>query len=264
MRVPRELEIALNAPIGPQRWADDTLVIDRGGWYRTLTPSSTWPASNEVLFSNLDPRNPDSQIDEVVSEYHRLGLPVTWCVYPWTRPRDLATRLLARGATSSTIQAFLCSTDHPLELVDGVGVEHIDPDSTEAYETYLNVMSSGYDLPVTEKAFRRQRYHQLSTGPEPCMHLFIARHNGTVAGCQAVVIKEDSGHMTGAYIIPAFRAYGVFQSLIAAGLRLLRNMGISIASGHSNEQSAFWVKRFGFQTIFSYEIYQLDPPAAVE
>jgi ribosomal protein S18 acetylase RimI-like enzyme len=262
MRVPRELEIVLNGPIGPQRWADDTVVIDEGGWYRTLTPSCAWPASNEVLFSNLDERNSDGQIDALVSEYHGLGLPVTWCVYSWTRPGDLGARLLARGATRSAILAFLCGTGHPLEVVEGVDIEHIDPDSTEAYETYMKVMSSGYGLPASEKEFRRRRYHQLSTGPEPCMHLFIARHNGVVAGCQAMIIKEDSGHLTGANVIPAFRAHGIFQSLVAAGLRALREMKISIATGHSNEQSAFWVKRFGFKTIYSYDIYQLDPPTA--
>ncbi len=263
MRVPRELEIALNAPIGPQRWAEDTVVIDENGWYRTLTPSSCWPAANEVLFSNLDPQTADAEIDRVNSEYHRLGLPVTWCVYPWSRPRDLGSRLLARGATQSPIRAFLCSTDHPLEPVEGVDVERIDPESTEAYETYIKVMSSGYSLSASEAAFRRRRYRQLSTGRAPCMHLFIARHKGEVAGCHAVVVKEDSGHMTGAYIVPAFRTQGVFQSLIVAGLRMLHSMGIPLASGHSNEQSAFWVKRFGFQTIFLYDIYQLDPPTVV-
>ena len=260
MRVPRELEIALNAPVGPQRLADDTIVIDGGGWYRTLTPSSSWPGSNEVLFSNLSERNPDGQIDDLVCEYHSLGLPVTWCVYPWTRPGDLGARLRARGATQSALLAFLCGTGHPLKVVDGVDIEHIDPDSTAAFETYMNTMSSGHDLPASEEAFRRRRYHQLSTGPEPCMNLFLARHNGVVAGCQAMVIKEDSGHLTGTYVMPAFRAHGVFQSLIAASLRALRDMDIPIASGHSNEQSAFWVKRFGLKTIFSYDIYQLDPP----
>ncbi|MFN7929538.1 MAG: hypothetical protein U0Y68_16645 [Blastocatellia bacterium] len=62
------------------------------------------------------------------------------------------------------------------------------------------------------------------------------------------------------YVLPAFQARGVFQSLIAARLQALRTLGIAYATGHSNEQSAFWALRFGFQAIFSYTIYQLDPP----
>ena len=261
MGVPLELEIALNAPIGPQRLADDTVVFDEGGWYRTLTPSSPWPGSNEVLFSNLHDRDTGGQLDEVISEYHRLGLPVTWCVYPWTRPANLGALLHARGATKSVIRAVLGSTDLPLDLVDGVDVERIDPNSKEDFEAFINVQSTVYALPPGEEAFRRRRYHQLSTGPEPCMHIFMARQNRTVAGFQATVIKERSGHLTGACVVPAFRAHGVFQSLIAASLRALRDMGISIATGHSNEESAFWSQRFGFKAIYSYEIYQLDPPS---
>jgi len=262
MRVPRELEIVLNGPVGPQRLRDDTIVIDEGGWYRTLTPSASWSAANEVLFSNLGERNPDAEIDEVVSEYHRLGLPLTWCVYPWTRPGDLGERLLARGATQSLIQAFLGSSALPLELVDGVEVEQIDPESTAAYEAYIGVMTACYSLPADEEAFRCRRYYQLSTGPEPSMHLFIGRYNGAAVGCAAMMIKEDSAHFTGDCILPAFQARGIFQSLIAARLRVLRDMGISIVTGHGNEQSAFWVKRFGFKSIYTYTIYQLDPPSA--
>ncbi|MCX6049603.1 MAG: hypothetical protein NT075_31270 [Chloroflexi bacterium] len=263
MRVPRELEIALNGPVGPQRLRDDTIVIDEDGWYRTLTPSSSWPASNEVLFSNLNERDADSEIDAIVAEYHKLGLPLTWCVYPWTRPWDLGKRLLARGATQSVIQAFLGSTNLPLQVVDGVEIEQVNPASMEAYEAYMNVMISCYRLPADEEAFRRRRYHQLSIGPEPSLRLFVARYKGVVGGCAAMVIKEDSAHFTGDCILRAFQARGLFVSLHAARLRVLRDMGISLASGHGNEQSAFWAKGFGFKTLYSYNIYQLNPPAAV-
>jgi hypothetical protein len=263
MRVPRELEIALNGPIGPQRLYDDTIVVDEGGWYRTLTPSSSRPAANEVLFSNLNERDTDCEIDAIVAQYHKLGLPLTWCVYPWTRPGDLGKRLLARGATQSVIQAFVGSTALPLQVVNGVEVEQVDPASAEAYEAFIKVMVSCYSLAADEEAFRRRRYHQLSSGAEPCMRLFIARYKGVVGGCAAMVIKEDSAHFTADCVLPAFQARGLFVSLTAARLRVLRGMGISLISGHGNEQSAFWVKGFGFKSLYSYNIYQLDPPAAV-
>jgi len=261
IRVPRELEIALNGPVGPQRLRDDTIVIDEGGWYRTLTPSSSWPASNEVLFSNLNERDPDGEIDAIIAEYHKLGLPLTWCVYPWTRPADLGKRLLKRGASQTNLRAFLGSTDVPFNLIKGVEVEKVDPESTEAYEAYMNVMSSGFNLPPDEEAFRRHRYRELMAGPKPRMHLFIGRYNGVVAGCAATIIKEDSGHLSGAYVLPAFQARGVFASFGAVGLRGLYDMGISLATAHGLEQtSAPWVERFGFSSVYAYCIYQLDPP----
>ena len=259
--MPRELALVLNGPVGPQRMRDDTRVINGDGWYRIITPSASWPAANEVFFSNLDAHQPDAEIDAIIAEYHRLGLPLTWCVYPWTQPGDLGKRLLARGATQVVIQAFLGSPAIALKGVAGVDVERIAPEVTADYEAYINLMSAGFQLPPDEAAFRRQRYHQLSVGPDPCLHLFLGRCNGAVAGCCAVVIKEDSAHMTGVYIDPALQARGVFQSLQAASLSFLRELGISIFTGHANKQSAFWVERFGAKPIFTYDIYQLDPPA---
>ena len=215
-----------------------------------------------MLFSNLNERDPDGEIDAIVSEYHRLGLPITWCVYPWTRPRDLSERLLARGATQTLIHAFLCDTALPLEQVDNVDVEQVDPESMEAYEAYIKILSTCNGFSADEEAFRRRHYRQLSSGPKPSMQLFIGRYKGAVAGCCATVIKEDSGHLMGACVLPAFQAHGVFQSFNATSLRALRSLGITIASGHGNEKSAPWVKRFGFKSIYSYGMYQLDPPSA--
>ncbi|HEX9004490.1 MAG TPA: hypothetical protein VGB07_31545, partial [Blastocatellia bacterium] len=209
-RMPRELEIVLNGPVGPQRLRDDTIVTDGDGWYRTLTPSASSSSANEVLFSNLNMRQSDAEldaeIDALIAEYHQLGLPLSWCVYPWTQPPDLGKRLLARGATKSDIQTFLSNSSIQLKGVAGVTVEKIAPESTLDYEAYISIMSAGFNLPADEQAFRRRRYYQLSAGPDPCMHLFLARCDGVVAGCCAAVIKADSAHMTGVHVVPEFQA----------------------------------------------------------
>lgn len=266
--MPRELEIVLNGPVGPQRLRDDTIVTNGDGWYRTLTPSASSSSANEVLFSNLNMRQSDAEldaeIDALIAEYHQLGLPLSWCVYPWTQPADLGKRLLARGATKTDIQTFLNNTSTQLKGVAGVDVEKIAPGSTnnyeEAFEAYISIMSAGFNLPADEQAFRRRRYYQLSAGPDPCMHLFLARCNGVVAGCCAAVIKEDSAHMTGVHVVPEFQARGVFLSLKAAALTFLRDLGVSLVTGHGNKQSAVWAERFGAKLIYPYSIYQLDPP----
>lgn len=260
MRVPRELEIVLNGPIGPQRLRDDTVVIDEGGWYRTKTPSApTFSAANEVLFCNLDQQNIDNQIDRMIAEYHGQGLALSWCIYPWTQPEDLGKRLLARGAEVSTIRAHLGSTALPLSVVDGVTVERVDPAFPAGFDTYIEILSTGYGFPADEEAFRRQRYHQLYSETDPVMHLFIARCDRVDAGCTALIVKGDTAHLTTASVLPEFQARGVFQSLIATSLSTLRSMGIGLVSGHSNKQSAFWVERFGFKFMYEYGIYELQP-----
>ena len=262
VRVPRELEIVLNGPLGPQRIHDDTIIIDEDGWYRTLTPSAKFSADNEVFFCNLDWQDPDGQIDAVIAEYHQRGLPLIWCVYLWTQPQDLGERLLARGATSFNVRTYLVNTALPLKVVDGVEVERVNPASTEAFAAYFDVLLSGYTFSADEEAFKRNRYRQLCSGPDPVMQLFIAHCDGVIAGCAGMVIKQDSGsaHLTSSSVLPAFQARGVFQSLQATLLSTLHDRGIAIASGHANNQSAFWLERFGFKFIYAYDIYELEPP----
>ena len=262
-RVPRGLEIALNGPIGPQRMSDDTLIVDADGWYRTLTPSIAFSTFNEVLFCNVDHRDPDRHINAVLSEYHDRGLPLAWCVYPWTHPLDLGERLQARGATAIKVRAYLVDTALPLQLVEGVEVERIDPAATEAFDAYFDILGPGYAMTAEELAFRRSRYHKLCSGPDPRMHLCLARCEGEYAGCAAMIMKGDSAHLTTASVLPEFQGRGIFHSLTAAQLADLRNQGIAIADAHANEQSSFWIERFGFRFVFPYTIYELPAPTCL-
>ena len=260
MTLPRELRIAVEGPIGPQRLHEDTVVIENNGWYRTLTPSCAWPSANEVLFSNLDFHNPDKEIDQVISEYYRHGLPTTWCVYPWTQPYDLGKRLLIRGATKSPVKAMLISSSLKLDVVEGVQVDRVDPDSDSSFDAYMKIINSGYELMPAEDAFRRHRYRELIRDGKPSMILFLGRYKGQVAGCAGMVIKEDSAHITTSSVLREFQARGVFLSLHATIVRTMRELGIDLASGHANINSAPWVERFGGQVVFSYDIYQLEHP----
>jgi hypothetical protein len=267
-----EFQIALNAPICPQLLREDAIVTNENGWYRTITPSSPWAADdNEILFSNMGERDDiDREIERLITDYQQFGRPMRWCVYPWTYPADLGERLIQRGATRSNVQALLCNTALPLELVDGAVITRVDPNSNKDYEAYINIMasgimSSGRTLPADEVDFRRHRYRELMIEPKATMQLFLARYEGVVAGCGAMYIKEDSAWLTGDFVAPPYQARGLFQSLIAVRLKALRDMGIPIASGHGREETSVpWLKRFGFQPIFPYRIYQIDPPSATK
>ena len=263
-----EFQLAMEAPLCPKLLRSDAIVTQENGWHRTLTPSSPWAADdNEILFSNLsgDTQEVDACIDSLIDEYHGLGRPIRWCVYPWTYPDDLGQRLIERGAERSDVRALLAPTSLPLEQIEGADIVKVEPNS-EDYAAYIELMasgemSSGKQLPKDEIDFRSSRYHELISGPKPVMQLFLARVEGKAAGCAAVYIKDNSAWMTGDYVAPGFQGRGLFQSLISARLKALREMNIKFATGHGRlETSVPWLIRFGFQSIFPYEIYQINPP----
>ena len=258
----RELRVALDGPICPQLLREDAVVTNADGWYKILTPSSAWAADNEILFSRLGERALDAEIDAVLAEYHARGLPVRWCVYPWTHPRDLGERLLARGASHYGVQAMVVDTDLPLQMVEDTVIERVDPGSRRAFEDYLEVVASGSRLPADEVDFRRRRYWELIQGEHPSLFLFVARHQGAAAGCGAFVVKQDSAYMTGDFIKPEYQARGLFQSLHAARLQALRELGITLASGHAREDTSMpWLRRFGHRSKFGYGMYTFSAKA---
>ena len=257
----REFRVALHGPICPQLLREDAIVTVADGWYKILTPSSAWAADNEILFSRLGEHDYEAEIDAVLAEYRARGRPVRWCVYPWTHPQSLGDRLIARGASHYGVQALVVDTDLPLQMVDDAVIERVDPRSRQAFDDYVDVMAWGWRLPADEVDFRRRRYWELIQGESPSLHLFIARHRGAAAGCGAFVVKEDSAYMTGDFIKPESQARGLFQSLHAARLKALRELGIRLASGHARaDTSGPWLRRFGHRSKFSYQMYTFATP----
>ncbi len=58
--------------------------------------------------------------------------------------------------------------------------------------------------------------HYLSIGDlcQPNIHLFIARHSGTAAGCGALAIYDGYGEVKSMYTADAFRGQGVADKLL--------------------------------------------------
>lgn len=261
--------IALDGPLCPKLLRDDAIVTTADGWHRTLTPSSPWATDdNEILFSNLRGPDVDGEIDRLIGSYARHGRPMRWCVYPWTWPADLGERLTARGAVRADIRAMVCPTNLPLAPVEGAEVRPVAPDGSRDFDDYIELLASGevstgLRLPADEVEFRRRRYRRLIAGPEPVLRLFLGRADGRPVACGALYLKPDHGWLTGDYIVPGYRARGFFQSLMAARLAVLRDLGIAVACGHGREATSVpLLLRLGWQSVFAYRIYRLDRPGA--
>ena len=260
-----ELQLVLRGPVFPELLRDDASVIDEDGWYRIMTPSSARAVDNEILFSKLGPGDVDAQLDAIIGEYHERGLSMRWCVYPWTEPSDLAARLVARGARHWGVHAVVRKTADRLDPAPGIEVERVDPTSPESLETYVRLMSEGWEFDQAEENFRRRKYQELIRGENPKMMLFVARCDGVEAGVGSMVFKDGAAYlgMGGDYVSPQFRGRGLFRTLEAVRLELLHDMGVSIICGHGRVKTAGpRLLRMGHTLKYTYQIYQIDPAAA--
>lgn len=248
---------ALRGPIDAHFLRHDSTVVDADGWYRVITPSTPWPAVNEIVISALDERDPEPEIDRLLAEYREHDLPLKWCVYPWTKPADLGERLVRRGAISWRARGMVASTALTLALPEGASVERID---RETFPAYLDVMVRGWELPPAEASFMRERMGSLLARAEPPVQLFVARWRGEVAASAATLLKERSGYLMGANVLPEFRGRGLYRALLRGRLAALDAMGIELATTHAREHtSAPMLEHLGFETVFRYTMYQLNP-----
>src|SRR5262245_36567903 len=92
----RKVEAVTLAPMTRDIVRPDTNVVERPGWYQLITPSAPGYL-NEVYLSQVDARDAEGVIDEVVATYRSHGRATKWCVGPWTRPLDFGERLERRG-----------------------------------------------------------------------------------------------------------------------------------------------------------------------
>jgi GNAT superfamily N-acetyltransferase len=247
----------LHATIGPEFLREDTRVYDDEGWYRLITPSTPWPSANEVILSNVRGDDPQAVVDRIVAEYREYDLPLKWCVYPWSEPDDLGDRLVRRGAIHWRARGMACPTSMPIDVPEGLEVQRIQ---LSDLDVHVRAMSDGWGLPPREEAFMHERLGELLSVPEPKVQLFVARLDGVVAASASTVLREDSGYLMGANVLPDYRGRGVYRALLAGRLAALRQVGMPLATTHAREQtSAPMLDHLGFETVFRYELYQINP-----
>jgi len=241
------------APRGAHRQRPDTQVIERPGWYQVVTPSDPSGALNEVLWSDL-PDGPDDPVDEriasVIHGYGRLGVAFKWCVWPWSRPADLAERLTAHRLTSWSARGMTIDTGAPFTPGDTVVTEVSDE-----VGDFAAVWSEGWGEPLDSARADAERM-----ADDPRQHLFVAWCDGEPAGVATTLDQPDAGYLQGAVVLPRFRGRGAYRSLIAARLRQLAARGVTLATTHAREAtSAPILARLGFRTEFRYQVFRGTP-----
>jgi GNAT superfamily N-acetyltransferase len=251
----QKIEATIRAPIGRDLHREDTRVIERPGWYQIITPSTRGSILNEVLISQVAEAESERVIDEVIASYRAHGLPVKWCVGPWTEPADFGERLQRRGFVSWDVRGMACDTSLRLEA-NGVAVEAVTETNLDEY---LDAFVRGWGVdPDQREPLRLQHSAAMRADPRTA-HFFLARVDGKAAGTTGVLLRKDYAYLVGAHVLDAFRGRGFYRALIEARLAMLRDAGITLAVTLAREAtSAPMLEHLGFETLFPYRCYLLE------
>ncbi len=250
----RKRNACLWGPISPELVRADTQVIERPGWYQTITPSTSGTC-NEVVLSQVEDRDAERVIDETIATYRAHGLPTKWCVGYWTRPEDFGERLARRGFESWAVRGMGCSTSLELSAAWDIAVRQVNE---QGLERHLAVVMQGWGVPPTELDVWRGTY-LARLRAQPCVnYYFEALLQDEVVGTASLILRGDSAYLMGAQVLETARGRGVYRALIRARLEFLCARGIEYATTQAREAtSAPRLQHLGFETLFESKCYLL-------
>lgn len=161
---------------------------------------------------------------ELIEEVHDLvrsrGVAdVAWNVTPLTRPADLASCLVAQGATVRGEVALLARpvpVDGSLDLGPTPGVTVHPVTDVERLTHYRRIASEIFRQPMPgADAIEAEAARIDPDDPGGCR--FLAYVDGTPAGTGMVgILPEGAAALNGAATLPAFRHRGAHRALLAA------------------------------------------------
>lgn len=238
----------------------DTALVERPGWWQTITPSTRSAQLNEIALSKLRAGEVDDAIDAAVATYHSRGLPVKWCVGPWTEPGDFGARLTERGFEHWDVRGMACSTSLAPDLPTPVEVAQVDEGNLDQY---LAAAMAGWSVPPDQLPLERVAMLDALHAAPRIAHFWVASVDDRPVATTGVIVRGDYGYLTGTQVLEHARGRGIYRALIRTRLEFLRESGIPLAVTQAREAtSAPILAHLGFETVFRSRCYLLAAPPA--
>ncbi len=228
-------------------------------WVQRLTPGPAPQHHNQVFRSILAEDEADARIAATIAAYRALGVSFLWTITPSSMPADLGDRLCASGFRLAHVGRGMVADPGAIRVEPGAGVT-VEPLSHENLDDWVRVHAAGWELPDGASAELRAQLRR-GLGSEACVMNLLARVDGTPAGTGSVQLCEGFAHLRGGIVLPEHRRRGIFRSLIAARLRILRDRGIDYVTVHGmRDTSAPILEAMGFEAVCDILYYSYSQP----
>lgn len=232
---------------GTLQWSDD--------WVQLTTPEADTDYRNIVYRSVLADDEVDARVSEVIDQHRALGAGFRWWVTPSTRPRDMGSRLLARGFEHiDDVEGMVADAGgFPEPAAGDVEVLRIGLDEAD---TWVETTGEGWDMPAAGRARFGVEVRNVLADPDSRSHYFLARLDGVPAGTCALTLVDDFAHFSGSVVIPEYRRRGAYRAMILERMRFVRARGMRhVTNTCVKSTSAPICAKLGFRKVFDSQIY---------
>lgn len=219
-----------------------------------LQPSFPIPGPNHVCLVRCDGEQVDALIDEVRELFAARGLPGLWILDPDVRPADLRDRLAVRGIVPfGTVDVMVLPVSASVEP-GNPAVEVVDALSDEAAFWDAEAVQAAAFADGGPFPGQHERYEEACA--DPSRHFFLALVDGVPAGAGWATVRDEGVLINGGAVDPHFQGRGVYRELVAARLRLAREVSAAGLGVQARpDTSGPILSRFGFRTVGGWSLH---------
>jgi GNAT superfamily N-acetyltransferase len=227
---------------------NQNVVIIEENWIQVTTPNVLAPHLNGILKCSLDYFEAEERIVKAIEHYKSLGLPFQFKISPSSLPKNLDTILLKYNMNRSETLFGLyadpillnipCNPDVEIKLLD-----------LSTLEDWLKVQATAWGVPTRGIDYlRKQNIEALETNTKKGLS-FIAYLNGNPVGSAGVRIFKNYAFLAGAAVNPDSRKKGIYRSLLAHRLEIIKKENLPAIIHCLENTSAPICLKLGFEKI---------------
>lgn len=230
-------------------------------WVQRTTPWSANIHANGVFHSELAEDECDGAIERAKQHFRLSGVPMSWVVTPRTRPLDFESKLAEHGFELAAVCVGMHAptSGHRIAKSEAVKFKEL---GLENLGDYLIVQRDAWNIDTAGlEFFRKKLIRQFSSNVPRERVTLLAYLDDVAVGCGSMGAFGDHGGLFNCAIVPKYRNYGIYRTLVARRLEKLAEMGIEDTFIHCiKETSAPICKKLGFAELCEVKHYRLKSP----
>lgn len=249
----RMVESALWEGLDPSEPGDLTI---QPNWVQVIRPQTPTVFLNGVYRCEWEEESTiDQKIAETIEQYRVRKIPFRWKVTESSRPVNLSLKLKNHGLIHKETLLGLFALPEDLDILGHSEVE-VRLLTLENLEDWLKLQHEAWNVPEPGIHHLRKKMTldlKLQKGP---YENYIAYLNDEPVGSAGLRYYSDYAYLVGAVVLPRFRKKGIYKSLLAHRVQLIKKKGLAIVNHCLENTSAPICLKLGFEKVVKIESFE--------